>query len=264
MRADAAAVRHAGTDLVAIPGGLYRPLYRTPAGAAKLERRVENVRVAPFRIERRPVTNAEFLAFVHEHPEWRRSRVSRLFADAGYLKHWRGDLDPGPLAPAESPVVNVSWFAARAFLADRGERLPTVAEWELVAMADEHARDATGDARFLTRLRDAYEQPAPRVWPAVGRGWRNVYGVDDVHGLVWEWTLDFDSALVTGESRADGTIDRDLYCGGGAASAADFRDYAAFMRFAFRGSLEARYTTSSLGFRGACDDVAAAARKELP
>lgn len=264
LRTDGAAVRRSGTDLVAIPGGRYRPLYRQPSGPATLDRRVASARVESFRMERRPVTNAEFLAFVHQHPEWRRSRVSRLFADTGYLKHWRGDLDPGPRAPAASPVVDVSWFAARAFLAARGERLPTVAEWEYVALADERVRDASGDPRFLARLRDAYEQPAPRVWPPVGRGWRNVYGVEDLHGLVWEWTLDFDSALVTGESRADGTVDRNLYCGGGAASAADFRDYAAFMRFAFRGSLEARYTTSSLGFRGVLDAAALAARKDAP
>ena len=32
--------------------------------------------------------------------------------------------------------------------------------------------------------------------------------------------------------------------------ASDFEDYAAFMRYAFRGSLEARYTVANLGFRG--------------
>jgi formylglycine-generating enzyme len=251
------------TDMVRVPGGIYRPMYRQPAGKAATERRVESVRVAAFRLQRSPVTNAQFLAFVREHPQWRRSRVSRLFADTGYLRHWRSDLELGPDAPAESPVVNVSWFAARAFCEGRGLRLPTVAEWELVAMADEHRRDATRDPRFLDRIRDVYERPTPRELPPVGHGWRNVYGLEDLHGLVWEWTLDFDSALVTGESRADGTVDRNLYCGGGASGFADFRDYAAFMRFAFRGSLEARYTTANLGFRAARDDAPALARKDV-
>ena len=86
--------------------------------------------------------------------------------------------------------------------------------------------------------------------PPVTAGLRNVYGVVGLHGLVWEWTLDFNSALVTGESRADASLDRSRYCGSGAAGAGDFEDYAAFMRYAFRSSLEARYTVPNLGFRG--------------
>jgi len=91
------------------------------------------------------------------------------------------------------------------------------------------------------------------VIPAVGSGFRNAWGVDDLHGLVWEWTLDFNSALVSGESRGDASLEKSLFCGSGASNAADFADYAAFMRFAFRASLEAHYTTANLGFRGACD-----------
>jgi formylglycine-generating enzyme required for sulfatase activity len=150
-------------------------------------------------------------------------------------------------------VVYVSWFAARAYCAAHGGRLPTVAEWELVGAADETHRDASRDRRFLERVRDWYARPSPAVLPAVGHTFRNVWGVDDMHGLVWEWTLDFNSALVSGESRADASLERSLFCGGGASNAADFADYAAFMRFAYRASLQARYTTAQLGFRVAYD-----------
>jgi formylglycine-generating enzyme required for sulfatase activity len=77
-----------------------------------------------------------------------------------------------------------------------------------------------------------------------------VYGARDLHGLVWEWTLDFNSALVTGESRGDSALERTLYCGSGAMGSADFENYPAFMRYAMRSSLEARYNVASLGFRG--------------
>ena len=148
-------------DMVRIPAGRFRPLYRQSVRDAKRDtvlRRVVPVLVAPFELDRRPVTNAEFLEFVREHPEWRRSRVSRLFADESYLSHWRGDLDLGPTAPAASPVVQVSWFAARACCAANDKRLPTVAEWELAGAADEKRRDATGDRAFLDRLRDWYSR----------------------------------------------------------------------------------------------------------
>jgi len=248
-------------EMARIPGGTYRPLYRQPVRVergGRVERRVVTVAVKPFDLDRRPVTNAEFLAFVREHPQWRRSRVSRLFADESYLRHWRGDLDPGPGAPAESPVVHVSWFAARAYAAAHGKRLPTVAEWEMAGAADERRRDARSDPKFLERLRSWYARPLPAVLPAVGTGARNVWGVEDMHGLVWEWTLDFNSALVSGESRADAALERSLYCGAGASGAADFTDYAAFMRFAHRASLEARYTSAGLGFRCARDVPGAA------
>jgi formylglycine-generating enzyme required for sulfatase activity len=241
-------------ERVRIEGGIHRPLYRQPVrGTTRdtLVRPVVAVRVAPFEIDRQPVTNGEYLEFVEAHPRWRRSAVSRLFADAGYLRHWRGDLDPGPAAPLTSPVVNVSWFAARAFAAARSARLPTVAEWEFVAAADETRRDASKDPAFLARLREWYSRPAVRVLPAAGLAAPNAWGVQDLHGLVWEWTLDFNSALVSGESRADASLERTLYCGAGATGAADFSDYAAFMRFAHRASLEAHYTTGQLGFRTA-------------
>ena len=76
-----------------------------------------------------------------------------------------------------------------------------------------------------------------------------------MHGLVWEWVADFNSALVTGESREDGTMESNMFCGGAAALASDRQklDYAIFMRFAFRSSLEGQSALPHLGFRCARD-----------
>lgn len=144
----------------------------------------------------------------------------------------------------------MSWFAARAYLRAVGKALPTVDQWEYVGAASETKADASRDSAFLARLRGWYARPTPQRLPAVGSTARNYHGVEDLHGLVWEWTLDFNSALVSGESRGDNSLDRSLYCGSGAAGAADFEDYAAFMRYAFRSSLEANYCVANLGFRG--------------
>ncbi|MFO7301052.1 MAG: formylglycine-generating enzyme family protein [Acidobacteriota bacterium] len=237
------------SSMVTVPAGSYRPLYRLPTGVVD-RRDTPRREVHAFAMDVHPVTNGEFLAFVRDHPEWRRSQAKKLFVDRAYLSHWRGDLDPGPLAPLDSPVVYVSWFAARAYLKAQGKDLPTVDQWEYVAAADETVRDASRDPAFLARLRSWYGRTLPQPVPPAGSGLRNLYGIADLHGLVWEWTLDFNSALVTGESRGDGSIDAGLYCGSGAAAAADFDNYPAFMRFAFRSSLEARYSVGSLGFRG--------------
>jgi sulfatase modifying factor 1 len=260
---------------VAIPAGSYRPLYRVAvapdlkvrgskesqgskesrgskegAGAKDSPTYAQRRRVAAFQMDVYPVTNAEYLELVRAHPEWQRSHVSRLFADTSYLHHWQGDLELGSNAPPMSPVVYVSWFAARAFLKAAGEQLPTVDQWEYVGAASETQHDASRTPAFLERLRDWYGRPTPDRLPAVGSTLRNAYGVSDMHGLVWEWTLDFNSSLVTGESRADSSLERSLYCGSGTAGASGFEDYAAFMRYAFRSSLEAKYTVANLGFRG--------------
>ena len=72
--------------------------------------------VRAFELDRRPVTNAEYLAFVRSAPRWRRGEVPALFADASYLSHWGGALELGEAGP-QQPVAHVSWFAARAYCA---------------------------------------------------------------------------------------------------------------------------------------------------
>jgi sulfatase modifying factor 1 len=252
LRGPATAAEAAGVrGMVQIPSGSFVPLYRvtSPDRSGSTSPRTR-VPVSGFLMDVHPVTNGEYLEFVRTHPEWRRSRIAALFGDAAYLRHWRGDLEPGDKAPASSPVVYVSWFAARAYLASMGKRLPTQNQWEYVAAASETSRDASGDKAFLTRVREWYGRPRRDPLPPVDQSFKNIYAVRGLHDLVQEWTEDFNAALVTGESRADGARDRSLFCGSGAIGAADFEDYGAFMRYAFRGSLDARYSLASLGFRG--------------
>jgi sulfatase modifying factor 1 len=225
-----------------IPAGVYAPLQRSA-------REAEQVEVKSFRLDATPVTNADFLAFVTANPKWRRSAVSRLFADSSYLEHWAGDLEPGARAPLDAPVVRVSWFAARAYARWAGKRLPTTAEWELAARAGYTTADGRNEPDFNRDLYAWLARPVPAVLPAASSGRPTLHGVRGLHGLVWEWVEDFNTAMVTGESRADTGLERDLFCGAGAAGAKETSDYAAFMRVALRSSLKANNTTTSLGFR---------------
>jgi formylglycine-generating enzyme required for sulfatase activity len=70
-----------------------------------------------------------------------------------------------------------------------------------------------------------------------------------MHGLVWEWVSDFSASMLVG---ADARL-----CGAGAASAFDPTDYPAFLRAAFRSAVQARTTTSNLGFRCAAGPAGA-------
>lgn len=228
--------------MVVIPAGSYAPILR---GKDEPERTA----LPAFRLDARPVTNAEFLAFVQDRPKWRRSRIAPLFAEQGYLGDWAGELELGPLAPPDAPVVRVSWFAARAFAAWSGQRLPTTAEWERAASIGFAVEDSAQEPDFIPAALAWFGQPTPTPLPSVGLGRANFHGVRDLLSLVWEWVDDFNTAMVTGESRADTGLERTLFCGAGAAGARDLENYPAFMRAGMRSSLRASYVVPNLGFR---------------
>lgn len=233
----------APTGMVRIEAGLYEPLYSNEA----------KIQTEAFYLDEHAVTNEEYLEFVRANPRWRKSAISPLFAGDGYLSHWAGDLELGANAVTNHPVTRVSWFAARAYAKWAGKRLPTLAEWEWAALASEEVEDGRTDPAFYQRILDWYSRPASTGTRAVRSTSQNMWGAWDLHGLIWEWVDDFNDALVTGESRGDSALERPQFCGAGAAGVADYENYAAFMRFAFRSSLNARYTISSLGFRCAQD-----------
>lgn len=231
-------------DMARVEGGEFIPMF----GELSESRVVE-----PFLLDRRPVTNAEFLVFVRENPKWRRSRVASLFADAGYLSHWADDLEPGDNALPDAAVIRVSWFAARAYLKAKGKRLPREDEWEFAALADATRADASKDPAFLKQILEWYGKPTPVRLADVSTLPADLRGVVGLHGNVWEWVEDFNNQMVTGAARDDTSLDRSLFCAGGAVNATDAANYAGFMRYAFRSSLEGNYTTNNLGFRGARD-----------
>ncbi len=225
--------------------GIYVPLY--PAAPAETK-----VSISAFTLDTAPVTNRDFLAFVTENPQWRRDRIKRVFADLGYLQHWSGPMDPGSDA-GQRPVTFVSWFAARAYCRWTGGRLPTEAEWEFVAAADEKQKDARRTTAFRQKLLAWYGRPNPPQLANVGESRPNVWGIHDVHGLVWEWVLDFGNTMISGDSRDGKDPSGRQFCGAGATNASEKEDYPGFMRIAYRSSLEARYTVGNLGFRCAGD-----------
>jgi formylglycine-generating enzyme len=232
-----------------IPGGEYASFYPAAVSVGSEAEPERKTKVAPFRMDVHLVTNAQFLAFVREHPTWRRGAVPALFADTGYLRHWSGPDTLGDGAGGRQPVSHVSWFAARAYCRAGGGRLPTEDEWEFVARADAESIDASDDPQFLQTILSFYGRPRTSALAQVGMAPANAWGLHDIHGLVWEWVEDFNASLMSGDNRQDGDEQLARFCGGASLGAENVRDYATFMRFAFRSSLEADYTVRGLGFR---------------
>ncbi len=241
LAAGAAGGRYAG-----LPGGTFKSVLR-------YEDAKDGVPVAPFALMRKPVTNAEFLQFVQRDPQWRRDKVAGVFAEKRYLSHWAGPTQLGPNALPDRPVVLVSWFAASAYCESLDARLPTWSEWEYAAAADETRRDARKDPVWRERILGWYARPSNAALPRVGLQTPNAYGVQDLHGLVWEWTEDASSLLVESDNRTQGDPNKAKFCGAGALSMDDRENYAVMMRVAMLSSVEGADVTPNLGFRCARD-----------
>jgi sulfatase modifying factor 1 len=233
-----------GAEYVRLPGGRFESVL--PQGPVPT--RATPVDLQPFEMRKTPVTVGEFLAFIKANPQWQRNRIPALFAEKSYLSSWATPIQPAAGVRLSAPVVNASWFAAKAFCESEEARLPTWLEWEFAAAADESRTDARADPAWRRRILAWYERPAAAQLASVG-GAANAYGVSDLHGLVWEWVDDFNALFIAGDSRTQGDPDLLKFCGSGAISIIDRDSYAVLMRIALLSSLTAADTTSTLGFR---------------
>lgn len=226
-------------EMQRIEAGVYTPFYRI-AGLA------QEVEVKPFWLDRTAVTNAEFLEFVRKEPRWQRAQVPELLAEPTYLSHWQSDTELGNAVKPDQPVTFVSWFAASAYCQSQGKRLPSESEWEWAARFD--AGVGEPEEEIKARIFAFYSQSLDDL-PTVGYYPPNRFGVQDLHGIIWEWVEDFNTSFASADSRHRGDRKIQRFCGGASEGVLDANDYASFIRYAMRASLKADYTLHHVGFR---------------
>ena len=222
-------------DMVRIPGGTFRmgSDHHYPEEAP-----VHRVTVDGFWIDRTPVTNRQFKAFVKatghvtyaeippDPADYPGALPDMLYAGSlvfaplprvvnlnDWSQWWtfmRGADWRHPYGPKSNintsddhPVVHVSFSDALAYAKWAGKDLPTEAEWEFAARGGlDGAEFAWGDkftpggahmantwqGEFPLRNlnQDGFERTSPvRAFPPNG------YGLHDMIGNVWEWTVDW-------------------------------------------------------------------------
>jgi iron(II)-dependent oxidoreductase len=115
-----------GPETIAVAGGAYEIGAPATGFAYDNERPRHTVELAPFEIDRTPVTNAAYIAYMEatgvEPPLYWEGD-----AESGWVCAARGLREP---VESAQPVVHVSWHEADAFARWAGKRLPSETEWE--------------------------------------------------------------------------------------------------------------------------------------
>jgi iron(II)-dependent oxidoreductase len=193
------------SPMVDVPAGVYTIGTDDRAVAYDNERPRHSVRVSAFRIDRTPVTNADYMEFMraggYEDTRLWSGAGRKWLAESGSEapKYWKRDgnewvvrtLDRISGVDPRRPVCHVSHHEADAFAGWAGKRLPTEAEWEIAASWHPDAaalRYPWGD-EDATSL-DANIDQLSFDTAAVGAYPRNVspLGCYGMIGDVWEWT----------------------------------------------------------------------------
>jgi ergothioneine biosynthesis protein EgtB len=165
----------------AVDGGLVEIGAPATGFAFDNERPRHKVYVAPFSLAARPIDNAAVLAFIaaggYRDPRWWLSDGWQAVQANGWTAPLYWNFSAGTIYelagvraidPAET-AGHLSYYEADAIARFFGARLPTEAEWELVAQTQPADRGNFADD--------------DRLHPAIARA-----GVDQIFGDVWEWT----------------------------------------------------------------------------
>ena len=176
------------------PAGIAHIGHAGPGFAFDNEGPRHRVWVEPFSLASRPVSNADYRAFVDDDGYRRPELWLALGWDAVTTRGWRAPLywsrasgewhEFGPhglhVIDPHAPVRHVSLFEADAYARWADARLPTEFEWEVVAGR------SLENAGERSSLQPEMLEPiaAPLLAPRAVRGARPDIGIGDV----WEWT----------------------------------------------------------------------------
>jgi iron(II)-dependent oxidoreductase len=198
-----------GSDMILIPAGSFKMGAVWNDFAYDNELPAREVYVPAFKMDRLPVTNAEYARFIEEGGYERREFWSEEGWSYREREGWTAPLywtrvgegwrarsmfEDALLQPLH-PVAGISWYEAEAYARFAGKRLPTEAEWEKAASWDDEKK---------RKLRYAFGDLVPEGKPVANFGFQfwgttpvgsfpegaSPYGCLDMTGNVWEWTSD--------------------------------------------------------------------------
>jgi len=194
-------VGKAGQEKVGSDGGVYVwvPPGEFMMGADDLDYRhkpIHRVRITKgFWLSKCEITNAQYAAFLNAHGSNTEAAGKELIdlqsRDCGV--ETQGGHYVAKTGRGDHPVVEVSWYGAKAYCDHYGLRLPTEAQWEYAARGPEGRKYPWGDEWDKRKCCNGGNRgPGSRTFPVgsfpQGASW---CGALDMAGNVSEWCADW-------------------------------------------------------------------------
>lgn len=237
-------------EMVYVPAGTFEMgSSEDDSNAYDDEKPQHTVTLDTFWIDKHEVTNAQYAAFLNEEGNQEEGGTTWLELERDYclIEEVDGQFQPKE-GYANHPVVEVSWYGARAYAEWVGGRLPTEAEWEYAARGPEGNIYPWGDQEPTCQLAQFYGCDGDTITVGSlpdGASWA---GALDMDGNVWEWVGDWygeDYYSRSPDENPTGPDSGDFRVGRGGA----FDDSARYVRCAYRGRYLPYSWVNGRGFR---------------
>lgn len=176
-------------DFVLVPGGEFQMGNKL---GKRDEKPVHLVKVDSFYISKYEVTNGQYCKFLNSIDKYDHNDIPYIelddkdckiqysrkgfYSKAGYTNH---------------PVIEVTWYGARAYAKWKGGRLPTEAEWEFAARGGNQSEDFKYSGSDNPEKVAWYDENSKGRTHMVGKKASNELGLYDMSGNVWEWCQDY-------------------------------------------------------------------------
>jgi formylglycine-generating enzyme required for sulfatase activity len=162
------------------------------------EQPLHTVYLDAYAIDKYEVTNAQYAEFLNAEGNQEEGGYTWLDADDLDVRiHESGGVWQADAGYEDHPVIEVTWYGARAYCQWQGKRLPTEAEWEKAARGSSDTRmypwgNEDPDCSRLN-YHDSTEGSCVGDTTPVGSypSGASPYGALDMAGNVWEWVNDW-------------------------------------------------------------------------